>query len=113
MEEKIMKTASVACGIDIDDEVKRLEQMKERYAELFEKSHGKIVVDCAYWNNEYGRAMVHYNLVAPKNHEEYEYEMNMLASDILHAQNTIARSEEIKRYLSKRKEEVTLAEYED
>lgn len=99
MEEKDMKIASVACGIDIDDEVKRLEEMKKKYAELFEKSHGKIVVDCAYWNNEYGRAMVHYNLVAPKNHEEYEHEMNMLASDILHAQNAIARSKEIKRYM--------------
>lgn len=105
--EKYMETpTSVACGIDVDDEVKRLEQMKERYAELFEKSHGKIVVDCAYWNNEYGMAMVHYNLVAPKNHEEYEYQMNMLASDILQAQNTIAREKEVKRHLSeKRKEE--------
>lgn len=103
MEEKIMKTASAACGICIDDEVKRLEQMKERYAELFEKSHGKIVVDCAYWNNEYGRAMVHYNLVAPKNHKEYEYEMDMLASDILQSQNTIAREEDVKRYMALRK----------
>ena len=105
--EKYMETpTSIACGIDVDDEVKRLEEMKAKYAELFEKSHGKIVVDCAYWNNEYGRAMVHYNLVAPKNHEEYEYEMNMLASDILQAQNTIAREKEVKRHLSeKRKEE--------
>lgn len=70
--EKYMETpTSVACGIDVDDEVKRLEQMKERYAELFEKSHGKIVVDCA--------------------------------SDILQSQNTIARSEEIKRYMASRK----------
>ena len=109
--EKYMETPTrVACGIDVDDEVKRLEEMKAKYAELFEKSHGKIVVDCAYWNNEYGRAMVHYNLVAPNNHEEYEYEMNMLASDILQAQNTIAREEEIKRHLSeKRKHE----NYED
>lgn len=103
MEEYMEKPTSVACGIDVDEEVKRLEQMKERYAELFEKSHGKIVVDCAYWNNEYGRAMVHYNLVAPKNHKEYEYEINMLASDILQAQNTIAREKDVKRYLSEKR----------
>ena len=109
--EKYMETpTSVACGIDVDDEVKRLEEMKEKYAELFEKSHGKIVVDCAYWNNEYGRAMVHYNLVAPKNHEEYEYEMNMLASEILNSQNAIAREKEVKRHLSKKRK---YEKYED
>ena len=102
--EKYMETpTSFACGIDIDDEVTRLEERKEKYAELFEKSHGKIVVDCAYWNNEYGRAMVHYNFVAPKNREEYEHQMNMLASDILHAQNTIAREKEVKRHLSEKR----------
>lgn len=108
--EKYMETpTSVACGIDVDDEAKRLDKMKAKYAELFEKSHGKIVVDCAYWNNEYGRAMVHYNLVAPKNHEEYEYEMNMLASDILSAQNAISREKEVKRHLSEKRKE----KYED
>ena len=102
--EKYMETpTSVDCGIDVYDEVKRLEEMKAKYEELFEKSHGKIEVDCAYWNNEYGRAMVHYNLVAPKNHEEYEYEMNMLAYDILQSQNTIAREKEIKRHLSEKR----------
>lgn len=106
MEKYTEKPTSVACGIDVYDEAKRLEQMKEKYAELFEKSHGKIVVDCAYWNNEYGMAMVHYNLVAPKNHEEYEHEMNMLASDILHAQNTITREKEVKRYMASRKRKV-------
>ena len=103
MEKYMEAPTSVNCGIDVDDEVKRLEEMKEKYAELFEKSQGKIVVDCAYWNNEYGRAMVHYNVVAPKNHEEYEYEMNMLASDILQAQNAIAREKEVKRYMALRK----------
>ena len=103
MENYMETQISVSSGIDVDDEVKRLDEMKAKYAELFEKSHGKIVVDCAYWNNEYGRAMVHYNFVAPKNHEEYEYEMNMLASDILQVQNTIAREKEVKRHLSEKR----------
>lgn len=34
---------------------------------------------------------------------EIEYEMNMLASDILQAQNTIAREKEVKRYMALRK----------
>lgn len=33
---KYMETpTSVACGIDVYDEVKRLEEMKKQYAELF------------------------------------------------------------------------------
>lgn len=98
-ETKDLEPTSIECGVDIDGEMEHLERMKERYAELYKKVWGEIKVESAYWSDEYGRAMVHYNVVVPKNHEEYEFEMRMLASDILHAQNLIAKEKEIKRYM--------------
>ena len=73
MENYMETPTSVACGIDVDDEVKRLEEMKEKYAELFEKSHGKIVVDCAYWNNTIAREKeVKRHLSEKRNRENHE-----------------------------------------
>ena len=85
-------------GIDIPREIERLKKLKEEYAELRDKSRGKIVVDCAYWSQDGKEARVDWRMVMPDDYDDYEHKMKMLASEMLDVQNAIARQREINQY---------------
>lgn len=103
MEKYMEAPTSVACGIDVDNEAKRLEKLKKEFEELYEQSRGKLVVDYAKWDEKEGMAMVCSHPETPDNYDELEHRMMEIASDMLHAQNMIGFEEERRRYEWKKK----------
>lgn len=85
-------------GIDIPREMERLKKLKEEYAELRDKSRGKIVVNCAYWSQDGEEVRVDWRMVMPDDYDDYEHKMRMLASEMLDVQNAIARQREMNQY---------------
>lgn len=91
--------AHADCGVNIDEEMEHLKKLKERYAKLYDESHGKTIVDYAYWSDEYGMAMVCYHTVEPDDYDDCVHELRSIASEMLHIQNMVANDVEIKRYM--------------
>lgn len=100
---KDLEPTSSESGLDVEGEKEHLEKLKKEYAKLYDESRGKTIADYAQWDSQNGMAVVCVHTENPDDCEEIEHELRSLASDILQAQNTIAREKEIKRHLSEKR----------